>query len=64
MDERGIIELFFARSEDAVAELLKKYGSALKKIAYGILNDARDAEVIAPADLERRRGHDRQRDAS
>ncbi|MBR4204391.1 MAG: sigma-70 family RNA polymerase sigma factor [Clostridia bacterium] len=44
MDDREIIELFFARSEDAVAELLKKYGSALKKIAFGILNDARDAE--------------------
>ncbi len=44
MEDREIIELFFARSEQAVAALADKYGSVLKKVARNILNDPRDAE--------------------
>ena len=44
MDDEKIIELFFARSELAVAELDTKYGGACRRLSYNILNDDRDAE--------------------
>lgn len=44
MDDREIIALFYERSEQAIAELSKKYGDLCLKIADNILNDARDAE--------------------
>ncbi|MBP3413230.1 MAG: sigma-70 family RNA polymerase sigma factor [Oscillospiraceae bacterium] len=44
MEDHEIIELFFARSEDAIAALARKYGTASKKLAQGILNDREDAE--------------------
>ena len=47
MDDREIIGLFFARSEQAIAELEKKYGNACKKIAENILHDPLDAEECA-----------------
>lgn len=43
MDDNGIIELFFARSERAISELEARYGSVCKKISYSILNNALDA---------------------
>ena len=44
MDDRKIIELFFERSEQAIIELSKKYGSIFNKVAYNILNNRLDAE--------------------
>ncbi len=44
MDDRRIIELFFARSEQAVEELRQKYEKLCRTIARGILADPRDAE--------------------
>ncbi len=44
MDDKKIIELFFARSEKAVNELSDKYGSVCMKAAMNILADKRDAE--------------------
>ena len=44
MDDRQIIALFYERSEQAIAELSKKYGDLCFKIAINILNDAQDAE--------------------
>ena len=44
MDDRNIIELFFARSEQALSETKTKYGRLCDKIAYGILNNGEDAE--------------------
>jgi len=44
MDDRQIIVLFYERSEQAIAELSKKYGDLCFKIAINILNDAQDAE--------------------
>ena len=44
MNDEKIIELFWERSEAAIAELDRKYGPACKKIAYNILGDERDAE--------------------
>lgn len=44
MDDRKIISLFYERSEQAIAELSKKYGDLCFKIAINILNDPQDAE--------------------
>lgn len=44
MDDSQIIELFFLRSEQAIMELAKKYGSTCNHIAKNILNNDQDAE--------------------
>lgn len=44
MEDAQIIELFFARSEDAISELDKKYGKLCHKLADNILASAQDAE--------------------
>lgn len=44
MDDSKIIELFFERSQQAIIELSKKYGSACDRVAYNILNNRSDAE--------------------
>ena len=44
MEDAQIIELFFARSEDATSELDKKYGKLCHKLADNILASAQDAE--------------------
>ncbi len=44
MDDNRIIELFFSRSEQALAETQSKYGRLCSNIAYGILNNNEDVE--------------------
>lgn len=44
MEEKKIIELYFARSENAIRETEKKYGRFCYKIAYGILASHPDSE--------------------
>ena len=44
MDDKQIIRLFFQRSEQAIAELSRKYGALCFRIARNILNDHQDAE--------------------
>lgn len=44
MTDGEIIDLFFARSEQAISELMGKYGSAVRKVAANILKDPLDAE--------------------
>lgn len=44
MDDGQIVNLFYERSDRAIAELSAKYGKLCLKIANNILNDARDAE--------------------
>lgn len=44
MDDSKIIELFFERSEQAIAGLSEKYGSVCERIAVNILNNRLDAE--------------------
>ena len=44
VDEREIIALFYARSEQAIMELSKKYGTVCTKLANNILRDSRDTE--------------------
>ena len=44
LEDSKIIALFFERSEQAVAELDKKYGPAVKKTAANILCDRLDVE--------------------
>lgn len=43
MDDSKIIELFFARSQQAIVELSAKYEKLLLRIAMNILNDHEDA---------------------
>ncbi len=44
LDDSKIIGLFFERSEQAIEELDRKHGPAVKKTAANILNDRLDAE--------------------
>lgn len=44
MEDKRIVELFWARSEIALAETAAKYGNYLYRIASGILSDRLDAE--------------------
>ncbi len=44
MDDKNITELFFKRSEQAITELMKKYGRICLKCANGILYSAEDSE--------------------
>lgn len=43
-DDEKIIELFFARSEEAIRELDQKYGRLCHRISNNILNNRLDAE--------------------
>ncbi len=44
MDDRAIIDLYFARTDDAITETHKKYGRYCHKIAYNITEDNQDSE--------------------
>ena len=44
MDDNAIIELFFARSEQAIRELDDKYGKVCHSLSYNILHSSQDAE--------------------
>lgn len=44
MEDAGIIELFFERSEQGIRELDIKYGKVCRKLSYNIVNDRQDAE--------------------
>ena len=44
MDDSKIIELFYAREEQAIVELSKKYGAVCSKVAGNILSNSLDAE--------------------
>lgn len=44
MDDELIIDLFWKRSEAAITESDRKYGSYCRSIAYSILNDRQDSE--------------------
>lgn len=46
MDDAGIVELYFERSETAIQETEKKYGAYLHQVAYNILHDSGDTEEI------------------
>lgn len=44
VEDCKIVELFFNRSEDAIAELTNKYGELCNRVALHVLNDRLDAE--------------------
>lgn len=44
MEDSKIIDLFFERSEKAIVELSKKYGSVCMKVSMNVLNNRQDAE--------------------
>ncbi len=46
MEDTQIVSLYFSRSEGAISETSRKYGSYLKTIASNLLPSAEDAEEI------------------
>ena len=44
MDDERIIELFFARSEQAIGELDIKYGKLCHNLSHNILGNRSDAD--------------------
>ena len=46
MQDYELIELYFSRDETAIKQTSLTYGSALSRIASGILKDRRDAEEV------------------
>lgn len=46
MEDSGIIELYFQRSEEAIQETGRKYGAYLHQVAYNILRSLCDTEEI------------------
>ena len=44
LEDESILDLFFERSEQAVAELERKYGGAVRRTAANILRDRLDVE--------------------
>lgn len=44
LDDSGIVDLFFERSEEAIKETATKYGGYCKRIAMNILSNSADAE--------------------
>lgn len=44
LEDYEIIQLFYARSEQAIAEVATKYGTVCNRIAKNILNNVSDAE--------------------
>lgn len=44
MDDRKIVELYLSRDEAAIKHTSEKYGSRLRSLAYGIVNDRQTAE--------------------
>lgn len=53
MEDRQILDLFFARSEEAAEQTERKYGRYYKAIAFSILGSREDAEEIADDVLTR-----------
>ena len=44
IEDEKIVELFFARSEQAIQELDTKYGKVCRKLSYNIVNNRQDVE--------------------
>ena len=44
MDDKAILDLYWARSENAISETASKYGAYCYTIAYNILNSREDSE--------------------
>lgn len=44
MDDKGIVELYFTRSENAIKETAAKYGGYCYTISYNILSSREDAQ--------------------
>lgn len=44
MDDNRIVELYLLRDETAIGQTSEKYGTRLRSLAYGIVNDRQTAE--------------------
>lgn len=49
MEDKEIVDLYWARQEQAIEETERKYGRYLRSIAYHILNNTEDTEEIGRA---------------
>ena len=47
LKDHEIVDLFFERSEQAIGELIAKYGNAVRKVATNILGNPQDIEECA-----------------
>ena len=52
MEDTAILELYWARNEQAIAETQKSYGKYCYSIAYHILHDREDTEEYLDAGME------------
>ncbi len=46
MEDKEIVELYWQRDQEAIAQSQRKYHPYLTKIAYNILNDAQDSQEV------------------
>ena len=44
MDDSKIVDLYWARSDSAIAETAKKFGAYCRTIAYNVLQDPEDSD--------------------
>ena len=44
LDDNRIVDLYFSRDEAAISQTSEKYGSRLRNVAYGIVEDLHTAE--------------------
>ena len=44
LDDNRIVDLYLSRDETAIAHTSEKYGSRLRNVAYGIVEDLHTAE--------------------
>ena len=44
MDDSRIVDLYLSRDESAISQTSEKYGSRLRNVAYGIVEDLHTAE--------------------
>ena len=52
LEDRAIIALFLERSEQAIAELERKYGAAVRKTAANILDSIKSVRVSRGYSIE------------
>ena len=45
MDDNRIVELYLLRDETAIKQTAEKFGSRLRSLAYGIVDDQQTADV-------------------
>ena len=58
MEDVQIVDLYWARNENAIAESDRKYGRMLRSVSFSLLSNREDAEECVNDTYDgRRRGH-------